>query len=135
MGLKRFQVSHSWKPSQPTVELPAEGPMMTMGVWAMLAAATEVTMLVRPGPFCAVQTPAPPVMRENASSMCAAVCSWRTGMNSIPASGKRSSMSMKAEPTMPVTCLTPSCSSTSTIASLGVIFTLAIIISCFLSPV
>ena len=24
MGLKRFQVSHSWKPSQPTVELPAE---------------------------------------------------------------------------------------------------------------
>jgi hypothetical protein len=43
IGLKMFQVSHSWNPSQPTEMLPALGEMSTMGVWAMFAVATAVT--------------------------------------------------------------------------------------------
>jgi hypothetical protein len=63
MALKTDTWSHSWKPSQPIVGVPAEGEMMIRGVCPMLAAATDVTMLVMPGPFCPVMTPARPVIR------------------------------------------------------------------------
>ena len=103
MGLKRFQVSHSWKPSHPTEMVPALGDSTTMGVWAMLAVATAVTKFVTPGPFWPMTTPALPVRRQKASSMWPAVCSWRTEMKSMPAAGNRSRRSMKAEPRMPPT--------------------------------
>src|SRR5918998_2324924 len=107
------------------VAVPADGERTTIGVWAMLAAATEVTMFVIPGPFCPTTTPALPVMRPQASSMCAALCSWRTGTKSMPASGNRSSASMKADPTIPDTWSTISATIVSTIASLGVILVFA----------
>jgi len=56
--------SHSWKPSQPMVGVPAEGEIITRGVWPILAAATDVTMLVMPGPFWPVTTPQRPDMRQ-----------------------------------------------------------------------
>jgi len=61
IALKTDNWSHSWKPSQPMVGVPAEGEITTRGVWAILAAATDVTILVMPGPFCPVHTPHLPV--------------------------------------------------------------------------
>src|SRR5437667_3846208 len=54
--------------------------------------------------------------------MCPAPCSCATEMKRIPASGKRSSASMYAEPTIPKTSVTPCATSVSTSASDGVIF-------------
>src|SRR5450759_4328743 len=56
--------SHSWKPSQPMVGVPADGERITRGVCPMFAAATEVTILVIPGPFWPVTTPHRPVTRQ-----------------------------------------------------------------------
>src|ERR1700751_5947387 len=53
--------------------------------------------------------------------MCPAPCSCATEMKRMPASGKRSSASMYAEPTIPKTSFTPCATSVSTNASDDVI--------------
>ena len=47
----------SWNPPNPFVKEPVSGVITTTGEWAQYAAATPVTKLVIPGPFCAMQTP------------------------------------------------------------------------------
>ena len=49
--------SVSWKPPRPSVIEPVSGVMTTTGECAQNAAAVDVTKLVMPGPFCAMQTP------------------------------------------------------------------------------
>ncbi len=100
--------------------VPVSGVIATTGLCAQYAAATAVTKLVMPGPFCAMHTPCRPVTREKPSAMCAAPCSCTVGMKRMPAAGNRSRASMYAEPTMPKTSVTPCATSVSTNASDGV---------------
>ena len=55
--------SVSWKPPRPSDMLPVSGVTTTTGEWAQYAAATAVTKLVIPGPFCAMHTPCLPETR------------------------------------------------------------------------
>ena len=96
----------SWKPPNPMPRLPVSGVITTTGLqsgdvnfptrfylkiisrtcpdlWAQKAAATPVTKLVIPGPFCAMHTPVLPVARENPSAMWTAFCSCCTDMNLV----------------------------------------------------
>ena len=90
------------------------------------AAVIAETKFAAPGPFWAMQACGLAVTLARPSAACAAACSCATGMNRIPASGKRSSASMKADPTSPNTSRTPSATSVSTRASEAVIFCFAI---------
>ena len=56
--------SVSWNPPSPNVPEPVSGVMHTTGECAQYAAATDVTKLVMPGPFCAMHTPCRPETRE-----------------------------------------------------------------------
>ena len=87
-----------------------------------LCLSLPVTKLVIPGPFWAMQTPGLLVTLLYPSAMCTAFCSCWTEMNLIPAAGKISSASMKAEPTIPKTFLVPLATKVSVNASLEVIF-------------
>jgi len=111
---------------------PVSGVMATTGEWAQKAAVSADTKLAAPGPFWAMQHCGFPVTRANPSAAWQAACSWATGTKRMPASGKRSRASMKADPTMPNTVVTPSAAIVSTNASLGVIFVFAITAVSFL---
>ena len=90
---------------------------MIIGVWFQYAAATAVTKLVMPGPFCAMHTAISPPARVYPSAMWAPPCSCATSTNRIPARSKMSSPGMNAEPTIPNVTFTPFTRSVSTNAS------------------
>src|SRR5947207_8441055 len=63
--LKIGSCSVSWKPPRPSVIDPVSGVMQTTGECAQYAAATDVTKLVMPGPFCEMRSPGRPGKRCN----------------------------------------------------------------------
>ena len=107
----------SWNPPRPCVFAPVSGVTTIIGVWFQYAAATAVTKLVMPGPFCAMHTATSPFARVYPSAMWAAPCSCATSTNRTPARSKMSSPGMNAEPTIPNATFTPFTRSVSTNAS------------------